>query len=170
MVPPSAVPNAALAAAMSVFDSKFVRSSEGSGAAAPALPVGLLSKVEYESRFAKPSDSDKPSDKEDDAAPIVRTVVDWVPDRLLCKRWNVPDPYVGLAMQPQPGHRKSRFERESVADLVGLPPGMALPTAAPPQPGVPVPGPEDTTPVAPMARPAADLFRSIFDPSSDEED
>ncbi len=105
-----------------------------------------------------------------DAAPIVRTVVDWVPDRLLCKRWNVPDPYVGLAMQPQPGHRKSRFERESVADLVGLPPGMALPTAAPPQPGVPVPGPEDTTPVAPMARPAADLFRSIFDPSSDEED
>jgi hypothetical protein len=49
-VPPSAVPNAALAAAMSVFDSKFVRSSEGSGAAAPALPVGLLSKVEYESR------------------------------------------------------------------------------------------------------------------------
>jgi G patch domain-containing protein 1 len=103
----------------------------------------------------------------------VRTVVDWVPDRLLCKRWNVPDPYVGLSVQPQPGHRKSRFERESVADLIGLPPGMPLPSAV--APAVPGAGGgsgtlDDTTPVAPVARPAADLFRSIFDPSSDEED
>jgi G patch domain-containing protein 1 len=103
---------------------------------------------------------------DDVEVPIVRTVTDWVPDRLLCKRWNVPDPYVGLvpAAQP-PGMRRSRFDRESVADLVGLPSGVPLPAAVPP----PLPVAEEAAAVAEPPRPAPDFFKSIFEPEDDEE-
>ena len=117
------------------------------------------------------------------AVPIVRTVSVWVPDRLLCKRWNVPDPYAGLGAEPQ-GQRRSRFERDSVADLVGLPAGMLLQASElPPHAHAQAPGPYGVPPVPPTSdrgapleavpeppRPAVDFFRAIFEPSDDDDD
>ena len=47
----------------------------------------------------------------------VRETFDWAPERLLCKRWNVPDPYKGRDKPPSSVAGASDFVGELQAVL-----------------------------------------------------
>ena len=129
--------------------------------------------------------------------PVTRTVEEWVPDRILCRRFNVPDPFAGRSVpastasgtgNPSLGvatGRPSKFSDPGV-DMFTMPAFAGLRPAASPitTPGAAVSGggsKVDGTGAAaaaatatevepPATRPPVDLFKSIFEPSDSEED
>lgn len=59
------------------------------------------------------TDSDKPDDvkaaKLGMYGKLTRTVTDWYPDKILCKRFNVPDPYPSSKLKGVPSRSKKKF-------------------------------------------------------------
>ncbi|XP_035991654.1 G patch domain-containing protein 1 isoform X2 [Fundulus heteroclitus] len=60
---------------------------------------------------------------------LTRETLEWHPDRLLCKRFNVPDPYPGSSVVGLPKVKRDKF---SVFNFLTVPESRE--TAAPPQP------------------------------------
>jgi hypothetical protein len=142
-------------------------------------------------RFSKASAAD--GDSVDSASlpdkPITREVSEWIPDRVLCRRFNVPDPFAGRLVPPPSNTGsvsaviagKSGKLSDPTTDLFALPSFAGLaPVASIPSASVGSGKPSgnmaessaganaegETGPV----RPPVDLFKSIFEPSDSEDD
>jgi G patch domain-containing protein 1 len=118
---------------------------------------------------------------------LTRQTVGWRPARLLCKRFNVAEPYVsdeppasehshqdshsirsGHAPPPPP---KSSFDEKVKALFASVGLGNAVPAPVPtPAPSAPVNAADDSTPLPPPPRPPIDLFRAIFADSDSDGD
>lgn len=72
-----------------------------------------------------------------------RSVQEWRPEPLLCKRFNVPDPFKGRAAAPSEG--ASHFK----SDRLQLPDTLAAAARPPPEAALQLPGPP---PIPPQAR------------------
>jgi hypothetical protein len=139
------------------------------------------------SRFASAEEAKDP--REEAAAAgmygrLTRTRETWRPDKLVCKRFNVPDPFFGQMAAPKApagGGRLGTAFEDMLHQLPGLapPPLLPLPGAAPPgaaEGAGATPFGVDAEPVAggvsaeaPLAsKPPADIFKSIFDDSDSD--
>ncbi len=129
-------------------------------------------------RFTKASSEDSDSAALPPDKPITREVTEWIPDRVLCRRFNVPDPFAGQhvpqtssshANGPGSTSKASGKFTDTSVDLFALPSFAGLA-------GVPAKAPEKASegPVAEAEavpiRPPVDLFKSIFEPSDSDED
>lgn len=134
------------------------------------------------SRFSKASNPGAPTAAAViPEAPVHRVVSDWIPDRLLCKRFNVPDPYSGRVVpadSSDAAKRSSKFSDPGI-DMFALPDFAGQRTAAsvtkPPEQALSgekdvAAATSDTAEAAAPARPPVDLFKSIFEPSDSEDD
>ncbi|XP_021055687.1 G patch domain-containing protein 1 [Mus pahari] len=65
---------------------------------------------------------------------LTRDTFEWHPDKLLCKRFNVPDPYPGSALVGLPRVKRDKY---SVFNFLTLPEPAPLPTAPVPSEKVP---------------------------------
>jgi G patch domain-containing protein 1 len=138
-------------------------------------------------RFSKASRSDGEDDGGVSAPdkPVTREVTEWIPDRVLCRRFNVPDPYAGRVVPPPVNAAsvsaviagKSGKLSDPTTDLFALPSFAGLAQVAPPGVSAGSKVNEKAPDTARKAeveaaptRPPVDLFKSIFEPSDSEDD
>lgn len=106
-------------------------------------------------------------------APVLRrNVKNWQPDKILCKRWGVPEPK-NTDDDELPGAKLQKKYAQQVqvglakATSPGLAPNFSMPPGLPPPGGMGMPNNES---VGEPARPPKSLFTSIFGDADSDDD
>ena len=77
----------------------------------------------HENKTSSETDSDKPDDvkaaKLGMYGKLTRTIIDWYPDKILCKRFNIPDPYPSSKLKgvPSRSKKKSSIFAANIAEI-----------------------------------------------------
>lgn len=137
-------------------------------ALAATLPtVSAAAKIKVEARPDLPTDYDSAA-RLKMFGTLTRETADWVPPRLLCKRFHVPDPYQGRAVPAPTIKKRTRFQ-----DLLAT----VHPELVAAENPVKVENPvkiddddEEEVLEAKVERPPVDLFKAIFEDSEDDDD